>query len=65
MKELDEEQKVEEIHRLRKVHVDNTRIPITLTAMEKHQNDSDQYWKDTTIEKRGDTKLRALKWEKL
>ena len=60
MTELDEEQEVEENHRLRKVHADSTRLPIALIATENHQNDSDQDWKDATIEKRGDAKLRAL-----
>ena len=54
MTELDEEQEVEQIHQLRKVHAHNTRPHVTLTTIEKHQNDSDQDLKDTTIEKFGD-----------
>ena len=59
MTELNEEQKVEELHRSRKVHDDTTNLPETLTVIEQHQNDSNQDWKGSRTEKRGDAKLRA------
>ena len=40
MKELDEEQEVKELHRLRKVHEDDTMLLITSSTIEKHQKDS-------------------------
>ena len=59
MTKLDEKQEVEETHRLRKAYEDTKNLPISLSVIEKHQKDSNQDWKDTSIYKRGDTKLRS------
>ena len=38
---------------------------MTLSVIENHQKDSDQDWKDTNIDERGDAKLRATEGGKI
>ena len=47
------------------MHSDNTKLHITLSVIEQHQQDRKQDWTDTTLEKRGDAKLRASEAVKL
>ena len=47
------------------MHENTSNLPTASSVIEKHQKDSDQDWKDASIEKRGNTKLRAAVVEKM